>query len=76
MTYKAKVKKFPLSKTYLCKGHQMMPVGTLLILASEERVFIPSRYIIEFDDGWFKMECQKVKDESGGKADIAKNSDT
>ena len=42
----------------------------MLILENEERIFIPNKYIIEFDDGWFKMELQKVKQDSQGKAVI------
>jgi hypothetical protein len=70
--YKVKVIKFPFNKTYKCKGH----IGlkeiqcTMLILENEERVFVPNKYIIEFDDGWFKMELNKVKKESQGKAVI------
>jgi hypothetical protein len=67
--YKAKVIKFPFNKTYNCKGHTLVNNGcTMLILEDEQRVFVPPKYIIEFDDGWFKMELQNVKKESQGKA--------
>ena len=70
--YKAKVIKYPFNKTYTCKGHSFLPNQcTMLILVTEERVFIPNKYIIEFDDGWFKMELSKAKKESQGKAVIA-----
>ncbi len=69
--YIARVKKFPFNKIYKCKGHTFVQ-GTstmMLILENEERVMIPTnKYIIEFDDGWFKMELQKVKKDSQGKA--------
>jgi hypothetical protein len=67
--YTAKVLKLPFPKTYKCKGHKIIENGcTMLILENEERVFIPNKYIIEFDDGWFKLELQNVKNESQGKA--------
>ncbi len=68
--YKAKVIKFPFSKTYKCKGHTIIKENlcTMLMLENEKRVFIPNKYIIEFDDGWFKMELEKVKKDSQGKA--------
>ena len=68
--YKAKVLTFPFPKTYKCKGHKIIPENkcTMLILENEERVFIPNKYIIEFDDGWFKLELQNVKKDSQGKA--------
>lgn len=68
--YTAKVNKFPFNKTYKCKGHTIIKDNncTMLILENEERVFIPNTYIIEFDDGWFKMELQKAKTDSQGKA--------
>lgn len=70
--YKAKVIKWPFNKTYKCKGHTIIPQNncTMLILENEDRVFIPNKYIIEFDDGWFKMELQKVKQDSQGKATV------
>lgn len=70
--YKAKVIKFPFNKTYKCKGHTTIKDNkcTMLILENEERVFIPNRYIIEFDDGWFKMELQNVKEQSNGQATV------
>ena len=68
--YIAKVKKWPFDKKYKCKGHIVLKDlrCTMLILENEERIFIPNRYIIEFDDGWFKLELNKVKEESQGKA--------
>ena len=73
--YKAKIIKFPFNKTYTCKGHTILKDihSTMLILENEERVFIPNKYIIEFDDGWFKMELQNVKKDSQGKAVINHN---
>lgn len=70
MIYKAKVIKWPFNKTYMCKGHRILNENgcTLLILEHEERVFIPGKYIIEFDDGWFRMELQNVKNDSQEKA--------
>jgi len=70
--YKAKVIKPLFNKTYKCKGHTVLKdiQCTMLILENEERVFIPNKYIIEFDDGWFKMELQNVKQDSQGKANI------
>ena len=72
--YKAKIIKFPFNKTYKCKGHTITDNQcTMLILENEKRVFIPNRYIIEFDDGWFKMELQKVKEQSNGQAVVNHN---
>lgn len=70
--YKAKIIKFPFSKTYKCKGHVILKDNncTMLVLEDEKRVFIPNRYIIEFDEGWFKMELKKAEKESQGKAKI------
>jgi hypothetical protein len=69
--YKAKVIKWPFNKTYKCKGHTIIEnKNVMLILENEERVFVPSTYIIEFDDGWFKMELAKVNQESQGKAQV------
>ncbi len=70
--YKAKIIKFPFNKTYKCKGHTIIKdiQCTMLILDNEERVFIPNKYIIEFDDGWFKMELNNVKKDSQGKAEV------
>ena len=60
--YKAKIIKWPFNKTYKCKGHVLLKENlcTLLILENEERVFIPNKFIIEFDEGWFKIEKEKV----------------
>ena len=67
--YIAKVKKFPFDKKYKCKGHSFTPNGyTMLILENEERIFIPNKYIIEFDDGFFKQILKEVKKDSQGKA--------
>jgi len=69
--YKAKVIKWPFNKTYICKGHKIIGNrNTMLILENENRVFIPETYIIEFDQGWFKMEMEAAKAESQGKAEI------
>jgi len=70
--YTVKVIKYPFNKKYKCKGHKVLTdnMCTMLILENEERVFIPNKYIIEFSDGWFKMELQKVKQESQGKAEV------
>jgi len=69
--YTAKVIKWPFNKTYKCKGHTIIEnKSVMLILEDEKRVFIPSNYIIEFCDGWFKMELSKVKQESHGKAQV------
>jgi len=69
--YIAKIKKFPFDKKYKCKGHFFIK-GTqtlVLILDNEERIMIPTnKYIIKFDDGWFKMELKNVKKDSQGKA--------
>ena len=72
MTYTAKVKKFPFDKKYTCKGHVLIPENScvMLVLENEKRVFIPNRYIIEFDDGWFKMELAKTRNESHGNASV------
>lgn len=67
--YIAKVIKFPFNKKYKCKGHTVVKNNnTMLILENEERVFIPNKYIIHFSDGWFKMELNKAKEDSQGKA--------
>lgn len=69
--YKAKVLTFPFPKTYKCKGHKIIESGiTMLILENEKRIFIPNKYIIEFSDGWFKMELEKVKKDSNGQAKV------
>jgi hypothetical protein len=70
--YIAKVIRFPFNKKYKCKGHVLLKENntTLLILENEERVMIPNKYIIEFDDGWFKMELQNVKKDSNGQANL------
>ena len=67
--------KWPFNKKYKCKGHTIIKDNncTMLILENEERVFVPNKYIIEFDDGWFKLELQKVKQESQGKAVVNHN---
>ena len=72
MTYIAKIIKWPLNKKYKCKGHTMIKEinCTMLILENEERVFIPNRFIIEFDDGWFRMELQKNQKDSQGQTVI------
>lgn len=70
--YIAKIIKYPFNKKYKCKGHTIIKDNncTMLILETEERVFIPNKYIIEFSDGWFKMELVKTSQESQGKAII------
>jgi len=73
--YNVKVKKFPFDKKYKCKGHIILDKiqCTMLILENEERVFIPNKYIIEFDDNWFKNELEDAKRDSQGKAEINHN---
>lgn len=70
--YKAKVYFFPFSKTYKCKGHTIIPDNncTMLILGNEERVFIPNKYIIKFDRGWYELEIEQVKKDSQGQANL------
>lgn len=71
--YIAKIKKFPFDKKYKCKGHTFIQntQTIMLILENEKRIMIPTnKYIIEFDDGWFKMELEKVKKDSQGKVII------
>ena len=69
--YSVKVGRF--KKYNNVKGHTFIQ-GTstvMLILADERRVMVPTnKYILEFDDGWFKMELNKVQQESAGKAEV------
>ena len=70
--YIAKILKWPFNKKYKCKGHVNIKEinTTMLILENEKRVFIPNKYIIEFDEGWFRLELQRVKEESNNKVEI------
>jgi len=72
MKYTAKIIKFPFNKKYKCKGHAIIKDNqcTMLILENEERVFIPSKFMIEFSRGWFEGECEKVKTETGGQVNV------
>lgn len=70
--YKAKIIKFPFNKIYKCKGHKVIKENNciMLVLENEKRVFIPNKYIIEFDNGWFEEEAEKVKKETNGQVNL------
>ena len=59
-------------KTYKCKGHTIIKENgcTMLILENEERVFIPSNKIIHFSRGWYEMEVENIKKQTGGQVNI------
>ena len=75
--YKVKVKKI-ISKTYKCKGHFFISekesgiTPTIcLILENESRVMIPTnKYILEFDDGWFRQEKEKLMEKTNNQVQI------
>lgn len=70
--YTAKVIIFPFNKTYKCKGHVLLSDinSVMLILENEKRVFVPNKYIIEFNEDWFKMELKNTKKDSLNQADV------
>ena len=67
------IKKFPFDKKYKCKGNSIIPNTNImeLVLENEERILIPlNKYILHFDNNWFREKLSQIEKESQGKAKV------